>query len=75
MTTEEQEAITRLKESLGGKALIKELKRLIHDDVLDILQMQSLEVGKLGQVQGAAVRTQVLLHLLEAEYVPDEEID
>lgn len=75
MTPDEVEAITRLKEVPGGKALIKELKRLIHEDVLSILQMQNLEPSRVGQVQGAAVRTQVLLHLLEAEYVPDEELE
>lgn len=70
MTDEETKALTELKDTFGGKVLINWLKDLINADIAEVLgEVDANDAGRVGRAQGAAVRTQELLLVLEAEFI------
>lgn len=68
------EAVLQLKFSAAGQELIKFLKALIHEDVIKLTTQTSAEnVAEMAALQGQIIRTQAIVHLLEAEIESEDE--
>lgn len=73
LSQEKVQAIVSLKGTNAGRFLIEWLSFLIKDDIQRLVQEDPENLGAIGRYQGMLLRTQSILHILNAEYVdPDE---
>ena len=68
--------VLQLKFIDAGKELIKLLKVMLTEDVVKLsTQVDGNDAASVGMVQGQLIRTQAIVHLLEAEEVITDEED